>query len=176
MTLAVSSSLTTMSDQTSQSPTPLVLSAEPWAAPSVIDVPTGIRVVELAHRDVTFGDLPDIFDAGFSVLATLGPIGPGYARYDGDVSETTSFDLTIGFPVADGSGDLPPGVTLGSFPAGSMCAASHLGSFEALPDAWEALMADLPGTPGAFVVEIYVTDPTTVTPDQLRTDLLVPLV
>ena len=148
---------------------PLVLSAEPFAAPTRIDLPDGVTVVQVQRPGVTVADLPALFDAGFAELAQLGPVGPGYARYRGDV--TRSFDLTIGFPVAaDSASDLPAGVERATFPSGPAQALSHVGPFDGLGGAWDTLLAgrDAPDE----VVEIYVSDPSVTAPEQLRTDLV----
>ncbi|MGA8255243.1 MAG: GyrI-like domain-containing protein [Nocardioides sp.] len=164
-----------MSDQTSDSATPLIFSADPWSEPTAIEVPTGVTVVQLTRAGVSMDDLNDVFDSGFSLLAALGPIGPGYARYDGEVDENTTFDVTLGFPVAQVPDDLPEGVVAGEFPSGRMLALSHLGSFDDLPSAWEGLMTRPETADAPYVIELYVTDPSVVAVEQLRTDLLVPL-
>lgn len=165
---------------------PLVLSPTPFPAPTGIRLPDGVPVVEIQHRDVTLADLYSLFDGGFPVLGGLGPVGPGYAIYDGDTSG--SFDLTIGFPVAPPPAmsltptnaataptDLPDGVTAGTFPSGAALVASHLGGFDGLPAAWQELTADPRLAGRTRVIEIYVTDPSQTTEAELRTDLVVPL-
>lgn len=151
--------------------TPLVLAPEPFANPERIDLPAGVPVVELHHADASLADLPDIFDAGYQVLATLGPAGPGYAIYDGDLSQR--FAVTIGFPVAAAPADLPDGVQATTFPSGPALAVSHLGPFDGLAPAWERLTEEArPAGASGRVVEVYVTDPSVTEADRLRTDLL----
>jgi len=152
---------------------PLLLRTEPFAEPTDLDLPTDVTVVESHHHDATLADLPGIFDAGYSVLAGLGPIGPGYAIYDGDPA--TRFDLTIGFPVAEAPASVPDGVEVATFPSGPARVVSHLGGFEGLGPAWERFL----GTPGPEggprrIVEIYVSGPSVTAPEDLRTDLVVP--
>ncbi|TYL49659.1 GyrI-like domain-containing protein [Nocardioides sp. BGMRC 2183] len=153
--------------------TPLVLSPEPVTTVATVEVPTGIACVELHHTAVAIDQLPALFDAGYGVLAGLGPIGPGYAIYDGDPGST--FDLTIGFPVATSPGSLPAEVRVGEFPSGRMLLHSHVGDFEGLPGAWDELTARPDARDRDRVIEIYVTDPSVTPVEELRTDLLVPL-
>lgn len=165
---------------------PLVLSPTPFSDPTELQLPDGVPVVEMRHRDVTLADLYSLFDGGFSVLAGLGPVGPGYAIYDGDTSG--SFDLTIGFPVAPppamsltptnaatAPADLPDGVTAGTFPSGTALVASHLGGFDGLPASWQRLTADPRLAGRSRVIEIYVSDPSQTAEAELRTDLVVPM-
>jgi len=158
-------------------PAPLFLSEEPFATPTAIEVPDDVAVVQMRHEGVSASEVMGIFDAGYQVLAGLGPGGPGYATYVGDVDAT--FDLTIGFPlrgdVVGVPADLPPGVERGMFPSGPAWAVSHRGSFDGLGEAWAALLAEVgtqvPGT-RRRMVEIYVTDPSVTDVADLRTDLL----
>lgn len=170
----------------SNSKTPLVLSAEPYSTPTRVDLPEGVAVVQMRHSGVALSDLPGLFDGGFSVLSGLGPIGPGYAIYEGDVSGV--FDLTIGFPVAGPpalslvprteSGqpaDLPDGVEHASFPSGPALVLSHLGSFEGLGTSWPQVVGHPDARQTTRIIELYVTDPSQTPVDQLRTDLILPL-
>ncbi|CAM3348350.1 GyrI-like domain-containing protein [Nocardioides dubius] len=166
---------------------PLVLSERPLLTPTVLTLPEHVPVAELRHEGVTLADLPGIFDAGFGVLAGLGPVGPGYAIYHGDVAGT--FDLIIGFPVAGpptppglvpslaalDPADLPDGVERSTFPAGNALVKSHLGSFDGLGQAWAEFTAHPDVGQHTFVIEIYVTDPSVTPVEDWRTDLVVPL-
>lgn len=164
----------------STEPAPLVLSEHPFETPTVIDLPDDVVVVEMRHDGVTLGDLPGIFDSGFGVLSGFGAVGPGFASYVGDVSGT--FDLTIGFPVREQESgqpaDLPDGVEHGRFPSGPAMVVSHLGSYDGLPAAWQALVdaagerAGAEVTADAVAVEIYVDDPSQTSVEELRTDLV----
>lgn len=157
----------------SMTATPLILTDQPVDEPTAIEVAGDIAVVQLRHEGVTFDDLGDIFDNGFSVLAGLGPVGPGYAIYDGDMAQP--FDVTIGFPVAAVPGELPDGVESSTFPGGPLLLVSHRGSFEELMPAWERFVAHEKAPHSLRAIEIYVTDPSVTAVDQLRTDLLLPL-
>lgn len=153
--------------------TPLILTDQPIDDPTPIDVARDIAVVQLRRAGVTFDDLGELFDSGYSVLAQLGPIGPGYAIYDGDMEKP--FDVTIGFPVAAVPADLPEGVEGTTFPGGPVLAVSHRGSFDGLMPAWERFVAHDSAPTSLRAIEIYVTDPSVTPVEELRTDLLLPL-
>lgn len=157
---------------------PLILREEPFTEPTPIAVPEGITTVTEFAESATMADLPSIFDAGYRLLAKAGPIGPGYAVYDGDPHG--AFDLEIGFPVAAGSVDPDPaagsGFTAGTFPAGNAVALTHLGAYDTLPTTWGRLMqyvSDLQAGKPRLIAEIYVSDPSVTGAPDLRTDLLV---
>lgn len=152
---------------------PLILTDRPVADPVVVDVAPDIPVVQLRRTGVTFDDLPEIFDRGYGVLAQLGPIGPGFAIYDGDMEKP--FDVTIGFPVAAVPDELPDGVEATTFPGGRLLLVSHLGSFDGLMPAWERFVAHEKAPQGLRAIEIYVTDPSVTPEADVRTDLLLPL-
>lgn len=161
-------------------PVPLVLATEPVTTPQQVDLPDDVVVVQMHHENVTMDDLVAIFDSGFGVLSGLDPVGPGFAHYRGDVGAT--FDLTLGFPVgvhqAGHPVDLPDGVEHGKFPHGPAWVVSHLGAYDGLPAAWEALLAEVGSEAGteaagaAQCIEIYVSDPTGTDAGELRTDLV----
>ncbi|AUH67991.1 MULTISPECIES: GyrI-like domain-containing protein [Gordonia] len=151
---------------------PLILREEPFFEATEVSLPDAVRVVTMEFPEVRMDDLPEIFDGHFHLLAQARPIGPGFAVYEGDV--TDEFDVTIGFPVAEPT-DLE-GIDNGTFPTGRALVMSHLGGFDGLGSAWELLMETHFAKGGAVpraVVEIYVTDPSVVAHDDLRTDLLV---
>ncbi|MBM7367964.1 GyrI-like domain-containing protein [Gordonia hydrophobica] len=151
---------------------PLILREEPFFDAIEVPLPEHVAVVTMEFPEVQLADLPEIFDGHFHVLAEAGPIGPGFAIYEGDI--TDEFDLTIGFPVA-GPAQID-GADNGAFPTGQALIMSHLGGFDGLGSAWETLMERhfaKGGSAPRAVVEIYVTDPSVVEHDDLRTDLLV---
>lgn len=137
----------------------------------------------VVRRDgVTLDDIRDLFDEGYAALGTLlsdgtlVPIGPALAIYHGDVQ--ARFDLELGFPVAETPGaPIPAGgleVVGTALPGGPALAATHLGAYDDLGDAW-ARLADTPGASHTNTwIEVYVTDPS-IDPDHLRTDLLMPI-
>ena len=137
----------------------------------------------VVRRDgVTLDDVRDLFDEGYAALGTLlsdgtlTPVGPALAIYHGDVQ--ARFDLELGFPVTEApSSPIPAGgleVVGTTLPAGPALAATHLGAYDELGEAW-ALLADTPGASHTNTwIEVYVTDPSS-DPDHLRTDLLMPV-
>ena len=65
-----------------------------------------------------------------------------------------------------------------SLPAGPAAAATHLGPYDGLGEAWRRLVAAAGGEPSGAWVELYVSDPgdpSELVDGQLRTDLLLPL-
>ena len=154
---------------------PLFFREESFLQPMEVTLPDGIAVVTQRFYDVRMEDLRDIFDTSFHTLAQTRPIGPPFAMYEGDPRDV--FDLTIGFPV---SGPVDPedygDVANEVFPSGKALIMSHVGGFDGLGSAWEAMMevhdANGGGAPRA-TLEIYVNDPTTTAPEDLRTDLIV---
>lgn len=152
---------------------PLVLSVDPWLQPTQIML-TSTPVVALRSRAVTVDELPQLFDAGYQRLAEFGPVGPGYAIYDGD--PLTTFDLEIGFPTCSRANH--DDVLDIDFPSGPALGVSHMGPFEGLGDSWQRLLGHASESGLASVgryLEIYVTDPSTHDAAQLRTDLILPL-
>lgn len=150
---------------------PLLLSPEPAATPARVTLPGDIPVVQLRHHGATLAQLPDLFDSGYAVLAGLGPNGPGFAVYAGDISQ--SFDLTIGFPVASHPQSLPAGVESATFPSGEALLLSHLGPFEEMTGSWQRLVdaAEEQGLEVTSAIEVYVSDPSVTAPTDLPTDL-----
>ncbi|WOC12779.1 GyrI-like domain-containing protein [Gordonia sp. MP11Mi] len=153
---------------------PLFLRDDSFLQPMEVALPDGIAVVTQKFYDVRLEDLREIFDESFHTLAQTRPAGPGYAMYEGDPTDV--FDLTLGFPVdapvdtAD-FGDIANEV----FPSGQALIMSHIGGFDGLGSAWDALMevheANGGSTPRAMI-EIYVNDPSSTPQEDLRTDLI----
>ncbi|MGB3697659.1 MAG: GyrI-like domain-containing protein [Gordonia sp. (in: high G+C Gram-positive bacteria)] len=151
---------------------PLILREEPFFEATEVSLSGEQPVVTMDFPEVRLDDLPEIFDESFHVLAQAGPVGPGFAIYVGDIDD--EFDLTIGFPVA--APVQIDGVDNRMFPTGRAVVISHLGGFDGLGSAWEHLMGTYFAQGGSHpraAIEIYVTDPSVVAHDDLRTDLLV---
>jgi effector-binding domain-containing protein len=141
-----------------------------------------VPLAVLRHEGVTLDDIRDLFDTGYSAIGGLigsgaiVPAGPALAIYHGD--PMGRFDLELGFPVVDplnspmDAGSLS--VIGSTLPAGPALAATHLGSYDDLGDAWGRL-AETPGGPAptGVWIEVYVSDPTSG--QELRTDLLMPV-
>lgn len=74
----------------------------------------------------------------------------------------------------------PLGLTLGQIPGGEYATAIHLGSYEGLGDAWghftsEAIPATGRTPTDGACFEMYMNDCRDVPPDEVRTDLYVPV-
>lgn len=140
-------------------------------------------LVVIRHNQVTVADLRNLYDRSFGALGQaiaaglFVPTGPALGIYHGDPSST--FDLEIGFPAIGaptGPLDSPAGaIRTSSLPAGRAAFLSHVGSFDGMGAAWQKLTSSVEGTPSGVWIEVYVSDPTTTAPDQLRTDLVLPL-
>lgn len=151
----------------------------PWTQLERVTLPA-VPTAVVRRSGVTLSDLPEVFDAGFSLLAaSIEPAGPAFAVYRGDPA--TTFDIEVGYPVAEplAAGADLEGVEGSELPAGPAVALSHLGGYEGLGPAWARLtaaVADGGPTADRALLEVYVTRPTpTADPATLRTDLFVPL-
>ena len=142
--------------------------------------PVPLAVVR--HEGVSLDELRDLFDAAYPAVGglfgsgVLVPAGPALAIYHGDPQE--SFDIEIGFPVVQ-----PPSspITVGdlqvvgaALPVGPALAATHLGSYDGLGEAWGRLTETADVTPSGDWIEVYVSDPSDSSA-VLRTDLLMPV-
>ncbi|MFE3293547.1 GyrI-like domain-containing protein [Rhodococcus sp. NPDC059234] len=165
---------------------PLPLPAEPNTSVAWLDLDATPLAV-LRHGAVTMADLAGLFDTGFQALGAaiaageLTPTGPAVAIYRGDPA--TTFDLEIGFPVAQAIAApiaVDGAVVVGSqLPAGPAATLSHLGAYDGLPTAWEKLMTAVQAGGATLrdgtMVEVYVTQPSPeADPATMRTDLIVP--
>lgn len=140
-------------------------------------------LVVIRHDAVTADRLRDLFDHSFGALhgaikaGLFVPVGPAVAVYYGDPQAT--FDLEIGFPAMGApTADIPTAagvIRASAFPAGPAAVISHVGGFDGLGAAWQGLVAQAGGTPTGVWIEAYISDPSTTAPDQVRTDLVLPI-
>lgn len=133
------------------------------------------------RTQVSIEGLPAFFDQAFGRVighiaqAGQAPTGPAFALYH--TQDPTNFDLEAGFPVAEpiaGNGE----ILASEIPGGKVCVTMLVGPYERLPEAWEALAAyaDAEGLePDTWCYEVYISDPTTVPPDQRQTQLVMPI-
>lgn len=112
-----------------------------------------------------------------SALAAHGsvPAGPPFARYHqlGD----GMFSVEAGFPVVTAV-DAADGISPSALPGGPVAVTTHIGPYEEMPPAYEALAAwvgDHGGAPAGDPWEVYLGDPS-VQPDPAawRTDVVQP--
>lgn len=122
--------------------------------------------------------LPIAYDEVFAALARQGidPVGPPFARYDllGD-----RFVMEAGAPVA---GQVVPDgrVIAGTLPGGPVAITTHVGPYDQLGDAVDALttwVVAQGSTPAGAHWEVYYSDPI-LEPDPAtwRTDVVLPMV
>lgn len=126
-------------------------------------------------------DLPAIMGRSYGVLgAYLGRMGqqpagaPFVAYYNQDMQ---NLDLEIGFPVAQalpGQGE----IQAGEIPGGKAVRCMHVGPYEKIKPAYEALgkWMQAKGHQGTGVCyEMYLNDPQQTPPEKLQTQILFPV-
>lgn len=153
-----------------------MITSDPLTEPTPVNLPATPTAV-VRHRGVTLATLRPLFDSGFSAVAASGAAinGPAFALYRGDTSAT--FDLDIGFPLAEPLAAPVRGVESvepSELPAGSARALSHLGAYGSLHQSWGRLgeHARQLGLTPLGMLEVYVTEPSPeLDPTTLRTDL-----
>lgn len=103
------------------------------------------------------------------------PSGPPFVAYHN--MDMQDLDLEIGFPFAQklrGEGELLPG----EIPGGKAAGCLHVGPYDQLGAAYEALQKWLEAncyTPSGVAYEFYLNDPQTTPPDELQTEVVFPL-
>jgi len=125
-------------------------------------------------------DLPKVFGDAYGAimqyLAELGeqPAGMPYAAYYN--MDMQNLDLEIGFPVARkiaGKGDVQPS----EFPGGKLASTVHIGPYDQVGPAYDALMHWV-GTQGyeatGVAYEVYYSGPETP-PQEIKTEIVFPL-
>lgn len=145
-----------------------------------------VPLAVIRHEAITIADLREAFDRGYPALGAafaageLTPAGPAVAIYRGDPMQV--FDLELGFPVVTAPAtpievpDGPP-ITASALPSGPATATTYLGSYDGLGPAWMGLVERTlaqGAQPRGISIEVYVSDPTAA-PEELRTDLVLPL-
>ena len=107
--------------------------------------------------------------------AGMEPAGMPLARYYEFGEEEATFECAIPLAAAfTASGDVQPSTVGG----GEAAFGLHVGPYETIGQTWGALMAwvaEQGRAPAGPTWEVYVDDPGEVAPDQLRTELYVPL-
>ena len=93
---------------------------------------------------------------------------------------TDSVDLAAGFGVsAEAVGALGRGVEVVELPGGPAAVGVHVGTYDGLPGAWGELrtwFSELAARMRGDFLEVYVTDPSEVEPNQNETRLVLPIV
>lgn len=102
------------------------------------------------------------------------PEGPAFAQY---LSMEEPFEFRAGFPVAR-KFEPGNGVEVSELPGGEVISTIHLGPYDRLEEAYEALMAYARENglqPGDSMWEFYWNDPQTTDPEDLKTEIVMPL-
>ncbi|WP_149085592.1 MULTISPECIES: GyrI-like domain-containing protein [Microbacterium] len=144
-----------------------------------------VPLAVIRHEGILLADLRDAFDTGYAAIGstfgdgTLIPVGPALAIYHGDPMGV--FDLELGFPVqTPPSDEIVVGgaaIIASAMPTGQAVATTLFGSYDGLGAGWAGLVARAAEAglrPRGIWIEVYVSDPG-VDPDELRTDLLMPV-
>jgi len=103
------------------------------------------------------------------------PSVPPFALYHNQ--DISNFDIEAGFPVSEaieGDGE----VQASEIPGGKVCTTVLTGPYDQLPQAWEAITAHLASEgieSETWGYEIYMNDPTTVSPDEIQTQIVLPI-
>lgn len=127
-------------------------------------------------------DMPQVLGQAWgAIMHYAGPTGhqpsgaPFVAYHNMDMQD---LDLEIGFPFAqklEGEGE----VLAGEIPGGKAAGCLHVGPYDQLRAAYEALgkwMEANGYTPRGVAYESYLNDPHTTPPDELQTDIFFTLV
>ena len=139
--------------------------------------------VAVLRERVAMDALAAFYDRAYGVVfrevaaAGLTVTGPAFGWYRD--MPTDSVDLAAGFEVgADEARALANGVEIVELPGGPAAVGVHVGSYDGLPGAW----AELRTWHAAHAVEmrgdsleVYVTDPSEVEPQQNETRLVLPI-
>lgn len=142
-----------------------------------------LRIASLRHT----GPYNRISEAFGKLGAIVGPanlIGPDtmmLAIYHDDPETTAQQDLRsdAAISVPDDAA-IPAGLNEQRIPAGRYACTTHLGPYEQLADTWERFMGEwLPRSGQRFgqgvSFEVYRNTPGQVPPEELRTDIYIPL-
>ena len=109
------------------------------------------------------------------VSAGVEPAGMPLARYYDFGEESTTFECAIPVPGPfTASGEVEPS----SVGGGEAAFAIHVGPYDTIGETWGAVMAwiaEQGRTPAGPTWEVYIDDPQEVAPDQLKTELYVPV-
>jgi len=162
-----------------------VFSESPYGAADPLDL-SPVPLAAVRHHGLRLADLGTVFDPSYAALGqaigtgVLTPAGPALAVFRGDPREV--FDLDIAFPVET---TLVDPVTLGDvaiepveLPSGPALARTVVGPYDGLGAAWAELFAAAASQgrrPAGVWIEVYVSDPRTTAPKDLRTDLILPV-
>ncbi|WP_424935920.1 MULTISPECIES: GyrI-like domain-containing protein [Bacteria] len=162
-----------------------VFSEEPFGAADPLDL-APVPLAAVRYHSLHLADLGTVFDPSYAALGqTIGngavaPSGPAVAIFRGDPQEV--FDLDVAFPIETpltapiAVGDVA--VEPAELPSGPALARTVIGSYDGLGAAWAELFAAAAvqgRRPAGVWIEVYVSDPRTTAVEELRTDLILPV-
>jgi len=141
------------------------------------------RVAAVRHIGA-YNRISEAFSTLGDIAGAAGLFGPDtmmLALYHDDPETTAESELRsdAGVTVAQGV-SLPPGLTEQRIPAGRYARARYIGPYEGLGDAWSRFMSEwLPSTDertsDGVSYEVYLNDPSDTAPEDLITDMYIPL-
>lgn len=147
-------------------------------------MPYEVQVKELpeqlaltVHGRASMATISAEISKAFGVLATamnaegVQVVGPPFALYPAEV--TAEWDFTLCLPVAPGATPIP-GVQLETIPGDTCASTMHKGSYERLGDAYGAMQSWMVANgkkPIGPCREVYLSDPATVPPDEMLTEV-----
>lgn len=162
-----------------------VFPEEPFGSADALDLPPAALAV-VRRTGLRLGDLGAVFDPAYGALgraAASGRIalsGPALAIYRGDPMDV--FDLEIGYPVDTALSETVAvdgiDIEASELPSGPAVASTFIGSYDGLGEAWGRLFGAVSAEgrrPAGIWIEAYVSDPRTTAPEELRTDLVIPV-
>lgn len=133
------------------------------------------------RRQVSLASIATGMDSAFGALwrhlADTGvqPSGPPFVLYLG--TPEGEFPIDVCIPVAPGA-VAGEGIETREMPGGEAATLVHRGPYDGLSEAWQLLTRWVQAsgrTPSGPPREVYVTDPRTSAPEDLRTELVIPL-
>lgn len=90
--------------------------------------------------------------------------------------DMNDLDMELGFPTT--AGEAPEGLDLTTIPAGEVATAKHIGPYDKLEDTYVKLMsfiAEQGRDKDSWMYEWYLNDPAEVSPEELVTEVMIPL-
>ena len=141
-----------------------------------------LRVAAIRHKGA-YTTIGEAFTRLGTIAAEEGLFSPGalmLGLYHDDPQTTPESQLRSDAAITlNVNAKAPAGTEEATVPAGRYARATHTGPYEGLPNAWAELMAWVGQngkTPGNGVsYELYRNDPTDTAPEDLITELYVPL-
>ncbi len=135
---------------------------------AIRETATVAELPELMGR--CYGEIAAFLEAKGSAVA-----GPPFALYYS--MDTESFDVEIGFPV-ESAGDGNKRIRFGTLPAGTAAVEIHRGPYNTLENTYVSMMKEIESMGrqmDTFMYEFYLNDPDVVAPEEIETEIYLPL-